>query len=505
LKKFKVLHLCCGLGGAALGFQKARGEYKGAVGMFETLAGIDVDPLACQDFAMLTGAPAVQMDFFTREQHIAFFGCDPPDDWREATGEDILNACGREYPDAIFLSPPCKGLSPLLSEENAKSAKYQALNQLVLRCMELVVEAFGDDMPAVIMLENVPRITSRGADLLKKVKAYLKEYGYEFDPIDDKKGTHDCGVIGGLGQHRRRYLLIARNREKMPNHIYNPPKRRVRSIGEILSALPLPGDPAMGPMHRLPKLQFKTWVRLALVCAGGDHRSLNSLVDSVEWPEDAYEIASWDMPSGKTLTDPRFHLGSNAKCNLLQVIKWDEPAKTVTGAHRPAGGAISVADPRVPFSNGYRITDPRTCQARNGTYGVMKWDEPSVTVTGSADVHAGCAAVADPRIPDDNDNGIFVIVALDGTWHRPLTALENAAIQSFPVVLPDGRPLVLAGKSDAAWRDRIGNAVPPDAAQAMAEAILDSLLAAKAGEWALGCTGIWVASRPDLSTYIQVN
>jgi site-specific DNA-cytosine methylase len=135
----------------------------------------------------------------------------------------------------------------------------------------------------------------------------------------------------------------------------------------------------------------------------------------------------------------------------------------------------------------------------------MKWDEPSVTVTGSADVHAGCAAVADPRIPDDNDNGIFVIVALDGTWHRPLTALENAAIQSFPVVLPDGRPLVLAGKSDAAWRDRIGNAVPPDAAQAMAEAILDSLLAAKAGEWALGCTGIWVASRPDLSTYIQVN
>lgn len=78
MKKFKVIHLCCGIGGAAFGFKKARGEYKGTVGMFETLAGIDVDPLACQDFEMLTGAPAVQMDLFTREQYIAFHGCKPP-------------------------------------------------------------------------------------------------------------------------------------------------------------------------------------------------------------------------------------------------------------------------------------------------------------------------------------------------------------------------------------------------------------------------------------------
>ncbi len=561
MKEFTVLHLCCGIGGAALGFQKARGEYKGAVGAFRTLAGIDVDPRACEDFRMLTNAPAVQIDLFTRQQYIAFHGCEPPDDWREATGEDIRMACGWERPDAVFVSAPCKGYSSLLSEKKHQTPKYQALNQLVLRCMELLVESFGDDMPAVIMIENVPRITSRGAGLLKQVKAYLKQYNFEFDGR-----THDCGVIGGLGQHRRRYLLMARNREKMPNHIYNAPIRRVRSIGEVLSAMPLPGDdPTMGPMHRLPRLHRKTWVRLALIRAGGDHRDLKSLVASKEWFAHAYRIIPWSEPAGTVtsghspscggtcVADPRLNLGSDAKQNILRIGRWDSPSKTITGATRPAGGAISVADPRLTFSprgsgtygvqdwnkpgstiiglsrvggssavsvadpripsqNIYRlvcneipagmdeisIDEPSICQARNGTYGVMDWDEPSVTVVGSADVHAGCSAVADPRMPNDNESGVYIIIALDETWHRPLTALENAAIQSLPIRLPDGRPLVLSGKSDSAWRERIGNAVPPDAAQAMAETILDSLLAADVGDWTLGSTGVWVSNRPGL-------
>jgi len=60
--KFRALHLFCGIGGGALGFQMAREEWKGTVGRIETLAGIDVDPEACADFEAITGAPAVQMD-----------------------------------------------------------------------------------------------------------------------------------------------------------------------------------------------------------------------------------------------------------------------------------------------------------------------------------------------------------------------------------------------------------------------------------------------------------
>ena len=43
--------------------------------------------------------------------------------------------------------------------------------------------------------------------------------------------------------------------------------------------LPLPGDPVAGVMHRVPALQWKTWVRLAFVPAGRDWRALNDLGD----------------------------------------------------------------------------------------------------------------------------------------------------------------------------------------------------------------------------------
>lgn len=41
--------------------------------------------------------------------------------------------------------------------------------------------------------------------------------------------------------------------------------------------------------------------------------------------------------------------------------------------------------------------------------------------------------------------------------------------QGLPTHMRDGRPLQLAGKSDARWRERIGNMVPPPAAKAIAE------------------------------------
>jgi hypothetical protein len=61
--------------------------------------------------------------------------------------------------------------------------------------------------------------------------------------------------------------------------------------------------------------------------------------------------------------------------------------------------------------------------------------------------------------------------------------------------MPDGRPLTLAGNSDARWRERIGNMVPPDAAEAIAEEILLSFLASEAKEeFRLTAAGIWVVN-----------
>jgi hypothetical protein len=68
--------------------------------------------------------------------------------------------------------------------------------------------------------------------------------------------------------------------------------------------------------------------------------------------------------------------------------------------------------------------------------------------------------------------------------------LELARLQSL--VEPE-EYLELDGLSDQAWRERIGNAAPPDAARAIAEVMGTTLLLAESGEtFMLSATPVWV-------------
>lgn len=613
---YSMLHLFSGIGGAAIGFQQSSSTRKGVEGRFRTLAGIDVDAAACRDFERLTGSPAVCMDLFSREDYIAFHGKEPPLSWCEASPADLRAATKGECPDVVFLSPPCKGFSGLLPKKAAASEKYQALNRLTVRGLWYTMEAYADDLPGVILLENVPRITTRGKDLLRQVCGMLKAYGYVYH-----LSSHDCGELGGLGQRRKRFLLIARLPSKVPALIYQPTKKPLRTIGDVIGPMPLPDAPECGPMHRLPRLKWNTWVRLALIPAGGDWRDLQKIAPEeyrLKWEPrggGTYGVQEWGA-IGATVTGSTSVKGSNAAAVAdkrpraghyrilrfdetsttvvgagrvgtsngaslvadprtakdhgdpnrhfcqLKVQRIDEPSRTITGSSHVGGGALSIADPRVAEranrrsnshsvrswgdhaytitgedsvgSGGQSIADPRAskyagspglygvndwgkpapcvtggakvtssnCAAavadprpRNGVAGVQAWDAPGVTVSGALDVHSGAGSVADPRLPEAHErpDPPPVIIALDGTWHRPLTTLELAALQGFPLAMPDGSPLLLDGKSDSKWRERIGNAVPPPSARAIGEQILQSLLAGKEAEFALSCSTIWVS------------
>ena len=210
----------------------------------------------------------------------------------------------------------------MLPEEKSRSRKYQALNRLALRAVWLTLEAWADDPPELILFENVPRITTRGRWLLDQIGELLRVYGYNV-----AETTHDCGELGGLAQSRKRFLLVARHATKVPPFLYEPPKRPLKPVGEVIGKLPLPGDPVAGPMHAIANLQWRTWVRLAFVEAGSDWRSLNRLcvVDGV--------LADY-------LIVPEFGNG------MLDVTEWSAPAGTVTGRSLPNNGAFSVADPR---------------------------------------------------------------------------------------------------------------------------------------------------------------
>ncbi|MGU1737677.1 DNA cytosine methyltransferase, partial [Pseudomonas aeruginosa] len=582
------------------------------------LGGIDVDPAGLRDFERLAGVPGTLLDLFTRDQYVRFHGKEPPTGWREATPEDIRRAAGGRRPDAVFISSPCKGASGLLSEKMSLTPKYQALNELTLRCIWLMGEAWADDPVPLIVFENVPRLASRGRHLLDQINSLLGGFGYAV-----AETTHDCGELGGLAQSRKRFLLVARHVEKVPPFLYEPEKKSLRAVGDILGRMPLPGDiDAAGPMHRIPSLHWKTWVRLALVEAGSDWRSLNKLAiedgylrDLIIVPEyhrgvlgvnhwgdscgvvagasrpmngrfsvadprapanalqyqqygvrrwtdtsgaiigvkspgqgtysvadprgqsfGKYPVTDWDGPSGTVIAasttgqgafavaDPRPSVAWHK--NVFRVVSMDQHAGTVTTGHGPSSGGQAVADPRysnwhpgassrklnvVPWegtagtvtgsqqvaSGALSIADPRVLDRTKGDayltgghYGVVGFDQSAGAVSASARHDNGRWSVADPRMPAANDRLTCIIQSLDGTWHRPFTTLELAALQSL--VDPEEQ-LILDGLSDSDWRERIGNAVPPAAAEAIAGVMGTTLLLAEQGEtFMLSNTPIWV-------------
>lgn len=566
-------HLFCGLGGGAKGFNAGEARVGAMEAEFRCIGGVDNDAAAIADFGRAAGTPGTVLDMFSREQFEAFHGREPSADWQEATPEDIQRAAGGERPHIVFLSAPCKGFSGLLSQTRSTTPKYQALNGLTLRGVWLMLEAWRDDPPELVIFENVPRIANRGRPLLDQIGALLEAYGYAV-----AETTHDCGELGGLAQSRKRFLLVARHQEKVPAFLYEPTKRPLAAVGDILGRMPLPGDPGAGPMHRVPRLQWKTWVRLAFVEAGSDWRSLNRLAvedgqlrDYLIVPDmhggtygvrgwgqsvgtvtgnarpvtgafsvadprydgqdyGAYGVLDWQSSTGVvtgqrspgqgkfSVADPRHH-GAPKHNNCFRVVRWDGESRAVTGAH---GSGQCVADPRgghfdaecgvvdwqqavgaiagktAPSNGRFSVADPRPRMQRGngdhyltgGHYGVVPWSASTGAVSASACHDNGRWSVADPRMPALRDKLVAVIHALDGTWHRPFTTLELAALQGL--VDPEEQ-LELDGLSDGAWRERIGNAVPPPAAKAIADMMGETLLLAMTGEtFILSATPVWV-------------
>ncbi|MFL6314757.1 MAG: DNA cytosine methyltransferase [Terriglobales bacterium] len=414
----RVYHGFGGLGGGAKGFNRGQARVANMRARFRCIGGFDVDPSACRDFLKLAGVPLTCIDLFSRDQYTAFHGLEPPAGWREATPQDIQRSAWYERPHIVFLSAPCKGFSGLLSETRSQSGKYQALNQLAIRALWLMLEAWADDPPELFIFENVPRIANRGRKLLDQITELLHAYGYAV-----AETTHDCGEIGGLAQSRKRFLMVARHQAKVPAFLYQPPKRPLRAVGEILSRMPLPGDPRGGPMHGIPNLQWKTWVRLAFVEAGSDWRSLNKL-----------RVADGKLQDYLIIPEYR--------ADTLGVLRWEEPSGTISGRGGPTNGAYSIADPRAQkdyFHNAFRVSlwdehrgavtggdgatnsggavaDPRFDGRDDfGQYGVRRWEESTGVVTSQRSPGQGAFSVADPRMPESEarHQNVYRIVRFD--------------------------------------------------------------------------------------------
>lgn len=554
--KYGVVSLFCGSGGNALGFLRARSA---AGSSFESVGAFDIDPLACSDYALLTGSEAQAVDLAA------------------ISPAELASRCSRR-PDVVVMSPPCKGFSGCLPEEMASLERYKKLNALALRSVDLALESWPVP-PAMILLENVPRIASaRGAELLGRIKVLLRGKGYEVDGR-----THDCGELGGLAQRRVRYLLVARHPALAPTPLLVPPLRGHQAMASVLWPLPAPrpGSSAGGSMHRLPRLSALNWLRLAAIRAGRDWKDLPA---AIGMPEDdgrqsgLYGVcdsngqshtvvarARAGSSSWASVSDPRLSDRTQRQNGGFGVNESREPAHAVVAegsvrntwssttdprlGHSCRRGSLEVQQPSAPSrvvigeeglaKPGRLIADPRLrerAHRHDGIYGVHDPREPSHTVIAEARSGKGWAEVADDRRFEPTNvlrtsaslasrreewgaasfvlegpplslassrPTWLVIEAPDGTYHRPLTTLELAVLQGLPAWHRAGDPrelelgaegggwLELAG-SQAEQRERIGNAIPPATAEAIAREALEVLDAGATQRFRLSSGGLWV-------------
>ncbi|MGG6931877.1 UNVERIFIED_CONTAM: DNA cytosine methyltransferase, partial [Pseudomonas aeruginosa] len=129
---------------------------------------------------------------------------------------------------------------------------------------------------------------------------------------------------------------------------------------------------------------------------------------------------------GQAVADPRYHnWHPGASSRKLHVGEWGSATGTVTGSQQVASGALSIADPRVLDRT------KGDAYLTGGHYGVVGFDQSAGAVSASARHDNGRWSVADPRMPKANDRLSCIIQSLDGTWHRPFTTLELAALQSL--------------------------------------------------------------------------
>lgn len=424
--EIRHFHLFAGSGGGAIGFNRGHAREGRLVARMRCIGGVDVDAGACRDFTRLVGTPATCLDLFSEAQYRAFHGEAPPAGWREATAADIRAAAGGESPDIVFLSAPCKGFSGLLNARAAASRKYQALNELTVRGVRLMLEAFADAPPGLVVFENVPRIMQRGRALLDDIQHELELGGFAV-----RESTHDCGELGALAQHRRRYLLVARHTATVPAFLYEPPRRAVHGVGEVIGRMPMPEAAGSGPMHRLPRCTWETYIRLALIQPGKDARSLHAMdlsrlgiqrLDRSTWGAGCLGVVPFDAPAGAvagesrptngaySVGDVRPMAGRNGKGNKYPVTAWSDATRTVIGANGTGDGACGLGD--------IRLDEGRF----NNVYRVIRYDEPSAAVTAGAGPSSGGISVGDVRIMDTRHE----VYGVTG-WAEPCGAVTSKA------------------------------------------------------------------------------
>lgn len=550
MKQFTALFMFCGIGGCALGFRDARAVLFGVEGRFRVVGGVDNDAAACRDFELLVGAPALCADVgHLSPLELRQLCPEAPD---VAFGSPPCKGASGLLPAAKARSPKYSAMNRLALDwielmlatwdrpprlvliENVPRLKQRAPEMLrkvrsLLRSAGYVFhESFHEcgELGGLAQIRRryllVARHPSGCPPLLyqpprKRVRGCGEVLGELPVPLPGASAggpMHTLPRLSWLNWVRLSLIPAGGDWRDLEGVLRDGQPRREVFRRHHVQRWGEPSDTVAGSGSNGPSAVADP--RLPLdACRPGSHHNKYRVED---WEEPAHTVISSTRPGSgaPSVADPRVPLVPNRPPydHGYGVLRFDEPSPTVAAGSDVGQGAYSVADPREERFRGsygvsdwnepsgtmtgngratsgrFSVGDPRLdCAPRAGAYGLLSWQEAAATITGSARVDNGRFAVADPRKPPPHP---IVIVAADGTWHRPLTTLELAALQGFPTQI-DGEWLVLDGKSHSRYREAIGNAVPPPTARAIAERMLVALLEVGLGASLHGPdTPVWV-------------
>mgnify|MGYP006348444619 CR=1 FL=1 len=240
-----------------------------------------------------------------------------------------------------------------------------------------------------------------------------------------------------------------------------------------------------------------------------------------------------------SVADPR--LTCAQRSDAYGVQSGEEPSSTIVGNHGHDNVRGSVADPRLDYS------------PRRGSMGVQAAAAPSDTIRGNHSARQAPGSVQDPRVgrkvklakhavlevrydergwpiathelviladgryvlygpavdfKDKRPRADIVIRAPDGCLHRPLTDAELSRIMGFPLGFefcgPSSCAKTKPGEAPRTGRrKRIGNAVPPPTAYAIAQEMMATLVASSVGGFRLASGLVWVAPEAEMMAAVQ--
>jgi DNA (cytosine-5)-methyltransferase 1 len=222
-----------GGGGLTVGLKRAG---------FRVVAAVEIEPHAFATYK--TNHPEVQ----AYKQDI-----------RTVKGRSLVQCSPNGSVDLLSGCPPCQGFSTLTSRRK----QFDPRNELVLEMSRLIEEV----QPQIVMIENVPGLPKKGAELFNKLLEKLDSRGY----------MSEWGVLQvadyGVPQSRQRLVLLAG--KGFPVHLPKPTHSKTakdglkpwKTLRDAIGFMPKPivlsdikadGDPQQYDWHVIRSISQRT-------------------------------------------------------------------------------------------------------------------------------------------------------------------------------------------------------------------------------------------------------